>query len=248
MPRRKNLTKNLLHSTDGWSIVPGRNHTPASLPLKDQISQLSITGDYSHLVRALTNVTSDLATDPALSPLRRAVSTLKLDVERVLVLGLGNFEGVSGASTMLQLAMVLEIVNALSGEAEMEVIFRDPAFTGTDIAFLRERWKVEDVGTQDEEVEKGETVLVAPHLNFDVLKSHLECTKPPVLMVSNDLQRFMDLCIGDTQEWDVFLQFFTEDGEYNYKPIEVENRGEEGIGRAFNDLAVFWRKDAVGKG
>jgi hypothetical protein len=43
----------------------------------------------------------------------------------------------------------------------------------------------------------------------------------------------------------VFLQFFKEGGEYNYTPIEVQNRGEEGVGRAFNDLAVFWRKDVV---
>jgi len=207
MPRRKNLTKDLLQSIDGWSIIPGRNRTPTSLPLEDQISQLSITNDYSHLVRNLSSASDDLAKEAVLSPLRDAVSALKSDVKRVLVLGLGSFEGVSGTSTMLQLAMVLEVVNALGGEAEMQVVFRDPAFTGTDIAFLRGRWKVEDVGAQDGEKENGKTVLIAPHLNFDVLKSHLESTQPPVLMVSNDLQRFMDLLV----HWEVRKEGYADE-------------------------------------
>ena len=50
--------------------------------------------------------------------------------------------------------------------------------------------------------------------------------------------------VGDTKEWSAFLPFLADE-EYHHLTFTVEDKGRPGIGRAFNDLAVYWRRDAV---
>ena len=275
MPRHKHRSRNLLESADGWATVPGRNRPPVRLAmsaLEDRLEQLSLspppspprphaTAELSALLaRDLDSACSILRAHPVLAPVRHALRLLHRLLHKprgvqqrlvVLVLGLGSLEGATSSSSLLQLAMVLEIVDALatgpaaggggsgggsggggdgadggddggggggggdgaaggggsggvSSEAdgrEVEVVFRDPAFTSTDKAFLRKRWTVQDVGVDDGEdavAVPTDTVLIAPHLDFDVLAQHLHDTRArrrPVLLVANDLEQFMDLSV-----------------------------------------------------
>lgn len=190
----------------------------------------------SLLAHELDGAYSILCAHPVLTPVRHALRLLHKHLRKprgvqrrrwrrrrlvVLVLGLGSLEGATSSSSLLQLAMVLEIVDALaaggaSGEGggeEVKVVFRDPAFTSADKAFLRQRWTVQDVGVgdvpddcddgggggeEDAAADPADTVLIAPHLDFDVLAQHLRDTRVrrrPVLLVANDLEQFMDLSV-----------------------------------------------------
>ena len=276
MPRHKHRSRNLLESADGWATVPGRNRPPVRLAisaLEDRLEQLSLSPPPSpprphataELARDLDSACSILRAHPVLEPVRHALRLLHRLLHKprgvqqqlvVLVLGLGSLEGATSSNSLLQLAMVLEIVDALATGAaaaaaaggdcgggsgggggggggggddgdgdggggggsavggpgsggvgsegdgrEVEVVFRDPAFTSTDKAFLRERWTVQDVGVDDggdSVAVPADTVLIAPHLDFDVLARHLHDTRArrrPVLLVSNDLEQFMDLSV-----------------------------------------------------
>ncbi|KAI5795817.1 hypothetical protein FPQ18DRAFT_325416 [Pyronema domesticum] len=251
MPRRKNLSKNIQLSDDGWAIIPGRNRAPMRLTLEDQLEKLSITAteaDHARLDRELVKASGEIREEATLSSLRDAVRALKQITKRVLVLGLGSLVGATASSSMLQLAMVVEVLELLGRKEEIDVVFRDPAFTGVDVAFLEkhERWTVEDaLKKHAKDLETTPTVLIAPHLDFDVLAAHLGSTHLPILLLSNDLQHYMDLRIGDAKEFDVFTKFYASQGDYVEKLLVVQDKGGSGIGRAFNDLGVYWRKDAV---
>jgi hypothetical protein len=171
------------------------------LTLEDQLEKLSITAteaDHARLDRELVKASDEIREEAVLSSLRDAVCALKQITKRVLVLGLGSLVGATASSSMLQLAMVVEVLELLGRKEEIDVVFRDPAFTGVDVAFLEkhERWTVEDaLKKHAKDLETTPTVLIAPHLDFDVLAAHLGSTHLPILLLSNDLQHYMDLLV-----------------------------------------------------
>jgi hypothetical protein len=208
-------------------------------------------------------------------------------VERVYVLGLGSLVGSGAGSSILQLAVVEEVLVLLSAAAassaattataaatvetaaaaaapppKIQTIFRDPAFTRTDHAFLLQRQYI----TESPDLPLAPTdssILIAPHLEFSVVRDVLKTGWNPVLLLANDLKRFLDLFVppsppfpdgkgfgliggnrrvGDVNEWSVFLRFFEEErGGYKHKRLEVGGKENEAVQRAFSDLAVFWR-------
>lgn len=149
--------------------------------------------------------------------------------------------------------MVLSILDILPAP-KPDIVFRDPAFTDLDKSFLSAFGRVSDTDVAGD----ATTLLLAPHLEFSVLAEHLGSYRP-MLVVCNDLDAFMDLYVPfayaeseglltrHRRMGENLLQSFgdlvKEGGEYNKALLVVEDKGGHGTGRAFNDLAVFWRKD-----
>jgi hypothetical protein len=95
------------------------------------------------------------------------------------------------------------------------VLFKDPAFTSLDVTFLETlgsdsshskvagRWRAN--GEEDEKfvvreiIGKGPLVVVAPHLDFDVLERYLtemvDNETSPVLLFCNDIHNFLNLLV-----------------------------------------------------
>ena len=256
MPRHKHRARDLLDSDDGWATVPGRNRAPLRLapPAEAPASDLEL--DTAALARALAVFRAQLAAEPVLAPALAAAAALTATVRTVLVLGLGSFALATQDSSLLQLGMVLSALDVLPAP-KPAVVFRDPAFTARDKAFLGAFGRVADADVAGD----AGTLLLAPHLEFSVLAAHLE-TYRPMLVVCNDLGAFMDLCValptvgwwetltrrrrmGEKNLVESFGALVKEDGDYNKALLVVEDKGGHGLGRAFNDLAVFWRKDCI---
>jgi len=278
MPRRKNRT---VHhsSTTGWSHIPGHNTPTLRLPTASTTTPPPLPPAQQQplptlLLSAQTHLHSYLPLTPLLTALTHP--QIHLRAKHLHVLGLGSLSPSSATreSSILQLALVLEVAAALGGQ--LDLVFKDPAFTIADQEFLSRYGRVEEVRREEEEErvddvldgfaalslcsrkkkkrrrqrrwgediggvtdpnpspspeDKGKTptsnpnpnpnpnpspedkktppdsppadtpdsppvadmILLAPHLDFDVLASHLSSHPPPLLLLCNDLADFLEL-------------------------------------------------------
>jgi hypothetical protein len=212
MPRRKNLSKSILASDDGWSTIPGRGrpilHLDSASPASRSPSPPPTDPELSRLASALSRARETVRGVAQLEELWEAVRTVRKSskVERVIVLGLGSLVGRVAGSALLQLAVVEEILALLDATAtapatetattpprsKIQTIFRDPAFTSTDLAFLQQQQHTTESPDSPLDLSAA-SILIAPHLEFTVVRAILKTGWNPVLLLANDLKLFLDL-------------------------------------------------------
>ncbi|KAA8909760.1 hypothetical protein FN846DRAFT_905416 [Sphaerosporella brunnea] len=252
MPRRKNLTKSLHFSPDGWATVPGRHRAIPHLSPRGSAPEAEEEeeGDEAaeaealrRLRRALGSARTTVRALAQLAVVWDVAARLCPAPATIEVWGLGSLRGGGGSSAVLQAAVVAEILSSLP---QAKATFRDPAFSALDRRFLREYFRhgeeEEEAREEEEEHDRDDNcILVAPHLEFSVLRDILAAWSPRVLL-TNDLVRFTELSVGAETEWQVFERFF-EGGAGGYKCKRLDVTGDESVERAFSDLTVFWRED-----
>lgn len=186
--------RNIITSADGWSNVIGKRRAPLRNPSRHLAAEAPAPpSDYAVWAAATQRTLSAKRTELAASALLRtvetALATLHRPIRNVVVLGLGSLCGNTRDSSFYQLALVYEMC-ALLG-ASLQCYFQDPAFTATDIRFFQDDRG--DVVLQHPEAEThigAETLLYAPHLEYEVLQAALTCR--PAFVFCNDLQNFLD--------------------------------------------------------
>ncbi|RPA97960.1 hypothetical protein L873DRAFT_1836174 [Choiromyces venosus 120613-1] len=233
MPRRPRQTT----SDDGWTNIPAKHRPPKTLP--EHQKRASIAHALQHqdtspltpeqITSRLTPHTQTLLSSPLWTQIHNVLVPLARGLNRLVVFGLGSFSGHTASSTYYQFALVREMARLLGIGVE-GVYFQDPAFTKSDRVFLEGVGSVVEVGRGEEVVREG-TVVVAVHLEYEVLEGAV--VGRPGVVVCNDLGHFLDMRIGGEVEW---VKAFLEGVEGEVLKWDV------GGGGAFNHSAVYWRK------
>lgn len=189
--------RNITTSADGWSNVIGKRRAPLRNP-SHRLATAEATAppnDYavwaSATQRTLSAKRAELAASALLRAVKTALATLRRPIRNVVVLGLGSLCGNTRDSSFYQLALVCEMCALLNTAMPLQCYFQDPAFTATDVRFFQDDRG--DVVLQHPEAEThigAETLLYAPHLEYEVLQAALRCR--PAFVFCNDLQNFLD--------------------------------------------------------
>lgn len=80
------------------------------------------------------------------------------------------------------------------GGAGLQYYIQDPAFAATDVRFFQEDRKAIVLRHPEAEAHiDGETLLYAPHLEYEVLEASLKYR--PAFVFCNDIQNFLDTCV-----------------------------------------------------
>lgn len=184
--------RNIITSTDGWSSIIGKGRSPLRNPNRhlppsppDPPSDYQAWASTTH--HTLRSKRAELAASALLETIQRALSLLRAPIRNVVVLGLGSLCSATKDSSFYQLALISEICALL----DIPLCYvQDPAFTAADIRFFEERGDVVLEHPDAEDYIGDGTLLYAPHLEYEVLRTALRCG--PAFVFCNDLQNFLD--------------------------------------------------------
>lgn len=188
--------RNIITSADGWSNVIGKRRAPLRNPSRHlAAAEAAAAAPSDHAAwatatqRTLSAKRAELGASALLRTVETALAALRRPIRNVVVLGLGSLCGNTRDSSFYQLALVCEMCALL--DTPLQCYFQDPAFTATDVRFFQDDRG--DVVLQHPEAEThigAETLLYAPHLEYEVLQAALRCC--PAFVFCNDLQNFLD--------------------------------------------------------